>query len=503
MSARVIAHIVLCALLPAWGFGGEFSQRRAADRQVRMSAAKSLPEAIKRANAPYVAALTGACQWLIGLQAKNDASAVLAEVEGLDDKNQALPDLKKKVEELAAPAVLDEAKQKELATRLKTARKSRAAAIADLAATYYRTGLSRLACDLLQQVLNCDPDNPAARQALGQVHAGTEWKDAFSAQQTQRGSVYVPDMGWVPAAAAERAKNGEWFENGRWLPVEEADKLHAEAAKAWVIETQYFTLKSTASRKQSVQTAERLEGFRQACYRECLDFFLREKRSPQMYFVQASTKKMLVNLFSAKADYDAAIKKEFKAAGAFQAILQILPGFYTPYTHASYFNQATALALPEQLRTIFMQKQVAGQIFSEYAQTGMAGPKPWIGASVCGAMQSAAPDNSGSFSVPSGRQHEAVAKAAEMLKGGNLPPLQTLFTLEGPQFDNPLMPGNTETASALCRFLLETKDGAYALDFLDFVYDSYKGLKSANLGDYIGMDTAALEKEFQAYLKQE
>jgi hypothetical protein len=356
-----------------------------------------------------------------------------------------------------------------------------------------------MAYGLLVQVLDYDPDNPAARQALGYVRAGAEWKDAFAAQQLQKGNVYVPESGWVAAATAERVKKGEWCENGKWMPLDEANKLHKELAKPWAIETQHFMLMSTLSRKESVEIAERLEGLRQACYGEYLDFFLRDRRSPQMQFTHALSKKMLERLFAQKQDYDAEMKKEFKGQPAIQALLMLFPGFYMQITHTSYFNQAT----PEPFRSLFMQNQVASQIFSEYAQTGNIGPKPWIGAGICGDAQYALPDETGRFSVPAGRKHPAVTKAAEMLQKNNLPPLAALFSYDNTAFHNPLNPGNADVASALCHFLMSTKDGAYAADFLDFVYDSYKGLRSANLSEYIGMDTAALEKEFQEYLKQQ
>jgi hypothetical protein len=89
-----------------------------------------------------------------------------------------------------------------------------------------------------------------------------------------------------------------------------------------------------------------------------------------------------------------------------------------------------------------------------------------------------------------------------MLQKGTLVSLVNLFAFDSGAFYSPLTPGNPDAASALCHFLMDFKDGAYASDFLDFVYDSYKGLKNANLSEYIGMDTAALEKEFHEYLKQ-
>jgi len=494
---RAMAIVVLCLLGAGLASGSEFSQRRAADRQARQAALKELPEALKHASDGYLNALGGICQWLAGLQAKSDANTLLAEMAGLDSKNAALPGLKKTVEAIGAPAILDEAKQKELATRLKAARANLAGALDNLAATYHRAGLPRMAYAVLVQVLDCDPDNHMARQALGYVRAGTEWKDPFWAQQTQKGNTYAADIGWVAAGLAERTKKGEWFENGKWMAADEADKLHKDPAKPWVIETQHFTLRSTATRKESVQTAERLEGLHQACYREYLDFFLRDKRTPQMQFTHDLGKKMLVHLFAEKKDYDAEMKKAFKSSVAIQALLMLLPGFYTPATHASYFNQM----VPDPYRTLFMQNQVASQILSEYAQTGVTGPKPWIGEGLCWNVQYALPDDSGRFTLPVGHKHPAVTKAAEMLQKGELPPLAALFALDSTAFHNPLTQNNGEAASAFCRFLMETRDGAYVADFLDFVYDSYKGQKSANLSEYVGMDPATLEKEFQEYLK--
>lgn len=499
MRKRLAAVVVLSVVAAGWTYASELGQRRTADRQMRLSALKGLPDALKKANTPYVAALVGTCQWLVGLQAKTDVGTLLVELEALDEKNPALAGLKKSADEIAAPAILDEAKQKELATRLKTARKARATGLADIAATYYRCGLAGKAFDLLQQAMDADPDNAAARQAFGYVKVGAEWKDAFAAQQIQKGNAYVPEMGWVPAAAAERAKKGEWLENGKWMTIDEANALHSIAATPWIVEAQHFTLKSTAPRKQSVQFAENLDALRQACCREYLDFFLRERRPPQAQFVFALNKKMLALYFADKMDYDVAIKKEFKGPlAAYQIVLLMLPSFYTPLTHTSYFNQG----IPEPLRSIFQRNQIASQILGEYAQVGTAGPKAWISSGVCGAIQYAAPDDKGRFVVPVGHAHQAVIKASEMLAQGNLPALSTLFTMSNDQFNSPLTPGNSDVAAALCRFLLETKDGACAMDLLDFVYDSLKGAKAANLSDYIGMDNATLEKEFEAYLKQ-
>ncbi|MCY3024438.1 MAG: hypothetical protein NTW87_36145 [Planctomycetota bacterium] len=500
MVKRSLLAVLLCLLPRAALHAGE-GPRRAADRQARISALKSLPDALKKAQAPYLKTLAETCQWLIGLQAKTDATTLVAELEGLDDKHPALAGLKKGLEAITVPVIFEEAKQKELATRVKAARKSRATGLADVAATYYRAGLTRQACDLLLQALDADPDNAVARQAFGHVKAGDVWKDPFSAQLLQKGNAYVPECGWVPAAAVDRVKNGEWFENGKWMPIADADKQHAAGATPWVIETQHCTLRSTVCRKDSVQMTERMEGMWQAAGREYTDFFLRERRPPQMSLSPAMAKKLLVHVFAEKKDYDALLKREFKNP-AVLGLMLLYPGMYMPLGHASYFHRE----VPEPLLSLFpyyTQNQWAEQIVGEYTQVPIVnGPKPWVTKALSEALQYAVPDDKGHWTVPTGRKHPAVAKAAERAQQNTLPDLAKLMTLDSTFFNMPGNPDNSQISAALCRFLLETKDGVYALDFLEFAYDAYKSSKTANLHDYVGMDSAALEKEFLEYVKQ-
>lgn len=486
--------LVAVCILACAADAGESAQRRTADRQARITALKSLPDVIARAQSSYINTMTGTCNWLIGLNAKADAAALVVEIQGADPKAGALEDLKKKLDAIVAGAVLDEAKQKELATKLAAARKARATAYTDVAATYYRTGLARKAAELLVEALQFDPDNATARGAFGEAKAGTEWKDAFAAQQIQKGAVYVPDFGWVSAAGAERAKNGEWLEKGKWIPVAEADKLHADAANPWVIETAHFTLRSTASLKDTVGMAERMEGIWQVACREYPEFFLREKRGQKMSFTFAPAKKMVSHVFAKKADYDAIIKKEFK--GPVQGLLLILPGLYVAQNHASYFHRE----IPEMFVGPFLQNQWTGQILGEYSQTPAGGVKPFVSSALCDGLQPAAADEKGRWSVPHGRQHPAVAKAAELAGQGQLPFISTISNLEFPMFN--ATQGNAQIAAAFGRFMLETQDGAYALDFLEYCYDAYRSPKTANLSDYIGMDPGTIEKSFDEYLKK-
>ena len=494
-SLILLSILALCAQA---GEPGHESVRRTVARQARTAAEKSQPDAYKKALGSYMNSLAGVGEWLAGLQDKADAATLAGEIEAIDGNFSGLTALRKAIELATAPAALTEPMQKELDTRLKVARKLKATGLADLAGTCYRAGLYGRAYDYLLESLDNDSDNAAARQAFGYVKAADGWHTAYEAGLIQKGNVYVPELGWVPASAAERVKNGEWFENGRFLSVADADKLHSENATAWTIESQNFILKSTADRKQSVRLAERLEAFRQICYRQCIDFFMRgaEKRGTQMSFTQAAPAKMHVFLFAEKKDYEATVKKDIKIP-IYQAIVAVLPGLYYAPSHSSYFNQD----LPEAILTVYLQHEIARQTLMEYAQAPNQPVKAWLSNGVAEALEFAGPDaDKKKWSLPMNTSHQDVQDAAGFLKDGSLPKLSVLLNANDTAFG--LNPANAKTAGAFCVFLMDAKEGALGPDFMEFLFDSYRNPKSVSLSDYVGEDTETLEKEFCRYLSK-
>jgi len=475
-------------------------QRRAADRQARTTTLKNFPDMMRKANAQYITVQAGTCQWLIGLKAKDEATKISDEIEKLDDKNSALAALKKGIEGLASDAPLDEAGKKELATRTRNAKKTRAGGLVDAAKSLYTSGLPRQAYELILQAVELDPDHPGAHQALGQSKAGENWADAFSASQIQKGMTYLSDYGWVPTAAVERTKKDEWFDNGRWLPLADADQAHSVLATPWVIETPHFTIRSTGPRKRAVALGERLENFYQVVYHEYLEFFLRGEKKPQMSFTHAPAKKMLVHQFGDKKDYETTIKNDLKnpILKPFIPFLTMLPGFYVQVSHASYFQVGDDNAFQQ----IFTLNMVTRQILCEYTQGGSPEPKPWILGGSAEMLMVAKPGDDGKWYVPASHAHQSVITATELFNNGGLLPLATLLSMEKNVYDKePANKDNNATAGALSRFLIDTKDGIYALDFLEFLHDGIKNPKgTAPLSDYLGMDIPELDKMFREFL---
>jgi len=473
-------------------------QRRLADREGRVKLIKALPESIRKAQAAYLTTHAGTCQWLIGQQAKTEATVVMTEIELIDEKHASLAALKKNVEALGSDSALDDVKKKELLTRRKAGQKARATGFFELAKTYYAAGLPRHAYDLTHQAIDLDPDHAPARQALGQSKGAEGWTDQWSASQMQKGNVYVAGWGWVPAAAAERVKKGEAFENGRWMSQDDADKTHAEMAAPWIVETQNFNIKSNAPRKAIATLAERIEPFRQVCYRESIEFFQRGERKPGMSFTHAPKSKMLIHYFAQRKDYETALRGEFKGPlKAYIPFLMLFPGFYSPMSHASFIDRGDE----NPIQQFFVLHEVARQFLGEFAQVGMQGPKPWINEGVAGVMTFAQPDKDGRWYLPSGRGHEAVRKAADLIVEGGMVPLGVLVHMEEAAFGkDPGAEQRRTESSALVRYLLEAKDGIYALDLMELVYDSMKNIKTATFTDYLG-DPTEFEKGFLDYLQ--
>jgi hypothetical protein len=492
--------ILVFLVTVSWLHGGELgpeARRRAVERQARVGVLRGYAEARIRAQSQYLNDLAGACQWLVTQQAQAEAKKVIGEIEKTDPKFSRLPELQKAVGAIPAAKPLEEARKLELAARIKAARQARAQGFIGLASTCYQAGLIGLAYDLVWDILEAEPDNQIARAAIRHVKAGDAWYDEYALSQLQKGNRYVAGLGWVPMPAVDRVQKGEWFENNRFLPMAEAEKTHAGLASPWMVETQNFILKSTASRKTAVEMAERLEGIRALCFRQYLEFFMRGsgKRGTQLLFNQSAPQKMVVYYFGNKRDYDATVRKDILSQN--QELLLASAGFYNIVKHASYFYHD-----PESgafLVTV-MQHEVTHQILGEYSR-GYA-PQVWLLEGVAECLEAARPGKDGRLSLPVGLEHSSVRAAARMLNKSALPSLSVLFGMPHELFHEAAQQHLNYTVSgAVCRCLLEMDDGSFAADFLDYLYDSYHGTKTS-LPDYVGMDTAALEKRFHQYLRE-
>jgi hypothetical protein len=471
--------------------------QREAGRAARAALAKEYLVARKSAENSALNSLASHVGWLVKLNAKTEAQAMVAEIRDADPKFIGLVQLEKSVGDIAQPAALDEGKKKELASRRATAKKICASGLLDLASRCYRGDLMGYAYDLACDVLQHDPDNETARNAMGQSKSGNKWVTPFEAAAIGRGEVYLKDIGWVPQGQQARYAAGEWQEGGTWMKLADADKLHSNRDKPWTIETDNFILKSTASRKQAVFVAERLEAIRELCFREYLEFFLRgsKRDASRLLFNAPMPKKLVVNYFGSKTDFEQGINA-LPIPAERKPLLLRSAGFYSNSVHASYFYYDPNFG-PFQI--VLMQHEVTHQILGEF--TGGGCDHPWLSEGVAEVLEAATPQDGGRLVLPHGYDHPDVISAANMLKHNALPAIASLLALDHAAFHvENVRHNNYVVSGALCRFLLEFKAGAYAADFLEYLCDCYRSRSDKNLANYLNMEAADLDKEFRAYL---
>ncbi|MFH0939288.1 MAG: hypothetical protein V1899_08405 [Planctomycetota bacterium] len=471
--------------------------RRKEARRVREKIAQDYVGARRSAETLYLKALTEMAKWLITLNAQTDAKKVVTEIKSADSQSAGLADLEKLMSGLTTSNELNDQQRKDFEKRLNLARQQRDDKLLALARTCYEAGLLGYAYDLVWECLEINSDNAVARVAMGQVKVGNEWVSRYAATQLQQGNVYVSEVGWVPKTAAERIKAGEWGESGRAMSMADADKLHANRSTPWIIETENFTLKSTATRKQALAIAERLEAIRTLCFRQYLEFFLRgsKTKGAQLLFSAPDKKKLLVNYYGCKDDFIAVMQK-FKTSPANKEVILNSAGIYSLFDHASFFYYDPIF---EQQQMVIMQHEVTHQVLSEYARDGAV--FPWLAEGAAESLEAAQLNHDGRLQLPRSDAHPNVIGAAKMLAQGVLPPLSPLLTMRHEIFhQEPYRRNNYLLSGALFRFLLDSNHGIYAADFLEMLYDSYRG-KVGRLIDYIDLDDIALEKAFRGYLE--
>ena len=472
------------------------SIRRFQDRQVRQKIAKDYDEAKMRACHSATDQMADILQILVTNKNKDEAAVLLKQIAALEPKNASLARFSKFIEDINDPQPMTDLQKKDLADRLARAKKARAVGLNSLARTCYSAGLMGYAYDLLDEMIENDPDQLNARKAMGHVKVGNAWHSQYDAIQLSTGQVYVPEYGWVAKANVERVKKGEWFEKDKWMSLEEANKLHKNLDTPWVIETQNFKMVSTATRKQAVELSEKLEEIRHFCFRQYLEFFLRgsPKTGGELLFNQAAQAKMVVNFQGSKADYNTIIMRDFRDHNPELTLRSA--GFYSPRAHASYFYYQADYG---EFLDILLQHEVTHQILGEFQRGG--DPPVWLAEGVAEVLGRGVYNEENRLVLPKGARHGSVEAVAELMNSGKLISVGDLLNLSHDQFHaEPGRRNNYEVSSAFCRFMLEYKNGLYSVDFLEYLNDQYKGTSALSLYPYVALDARALDKAFREYL---
>ncbi|MHC4662951.1 MAG: hypothetical protein ACYS8W_14820 [Planctomycetota bacterium] len=87
--------------------------------------------------------------------------------------------------------------------------------------------------ELMEVVLKLNPDNPKVRREMGQG--------------------YLVNYGWLKEESVKQIKKGKLEVGGKWIPKEDADKLHSAWNNAWVIKGNHFEVRTNASYEEGLK----------------------------------------------------------------------------------------------------------------------------------------------------------------------------------------------------------------------------------------------------------
>lgn len=339
-----------------------------------------------------------------------------------------------------------------------------------------------LAFDLFEYALLLDPDNERAHKGLGHVKVKGEWMRRFQAARLKGGFRWDPRLAWVRIGEEERYQRGEVYDltQGKWLPLEQADRFHAQAAHPWVIRSEHFELRSTAPLARSAWLAERLERFYLAMFRQ-YDLFFANKGGVKWIFGQVKqAKPLVVNVYRDRAQY---VGEADPVEGS--------AGFYSPSEHASYFyDQGPEVST--------LQHEITHQILGEISGGGAAA---WVGEGAAVYLEDTAfVDGAPRVGGPADNR-DLQGYMAELAAGGALRLSDVLALTKQSEWNANLSGKNYRGAGATVHFLMNFDGGRYRADFVRLLRDSYWGkpidvARSTNLS--VELLEALMERFFAA-----
>jgi len=346
------------------------------------------------------------------------------------------------------------------------------------------------------------PDHAGARRVLGYQRASDQWAGGYAARRLQRGEIWHPQFGWIPAADVARYEAGERRWGKRWLSAAEDARRHAKIKNGWLIRTDHFQIVTNHSRQAAAQLAMRLETLYQL-WRQLFGGFYLTKAELLVRFdgKQASgyrRKPFQVVYYRTRDQYNAALRRQ-------QPRIGMTLGIYFDATHTSHF-----FAGPEQdAGTIY--HEVVHQLFQESARSAKnvgALANAWAVEGVACYFESLVEhaDQNGRryFTIGGAEAGRLPAARHRRLVDHYYVPLAELSTLGTTDLQQREDLARLYSQSAgLATFFMQYQGGVYRRKFGDLLRQLYAGRDNpGKLEALIGVRYAKLDRQYQAFMEQ-
>jgi len=115
--------------------------------------------------------------------------------------------------------------------------------------------------ELLNILLEIDPDHAKARSLRGYVRQGDQWLTPFERDQIRAGKVEHPRFGWLKKSYVKKYEQGERNFMGNWISAEKEAEIRRDFRYAWTVRTEHFQIKTNHSLEKGVELGRKLEIF--------------------------------------------------------------------------------------------------------------------------------------------------------------------------------------------------------------------------------------------------
>ena len=337
-----------------------------------------------------------------------------------------------------------------------------------------------VAFDLLRDVLTLDPDSSRAHRGLLMKKVEGQWLRPWDAERRAAGFRYDEAIGWYPG---KKREGQVWHPQKKaWEDLAAADRRHADPGNPWILESEHFTLKSTAPMAESQEVLRRLEAFYLQSFRQ-LDRFFSPRGDPRVIFGLGKMPRHTVTFYNSREQYLAHADPPAKWSA----------GFWHSGRRSSFFYTMGGT-------WVVLQHELTHQLLGENAG---GHPESWLAEGIAVYVENAFFDDTGRLTLGDLRRHRRpytyyndVQRGAVSIRWPEVLALKT-----NAQWGSGAIADHYKGAGAVVYFLMNFDGGRYRASFLDYLRACYNGGAAGSLFERMGLAESSLEWLFERFYK--
>jgi hypothetical protein len=337
-----------------------------------------------------------------------------------------------------------------------------------------------VAYDLLRKALMVKPGSDRVYRGLLYKKVKGTWIRPWAAAKRASGLSYDEQIGWHKGLV----QKGRFYDlvGAAWRDLGPAEKTHSNPKSPWVIESEHFTLKSSASLAESLTVSRRLEAFYLQVFR-LLDRFFSPGGSPQKVFALTRGTRHQVTFYKDRKQYLDFAKPPAKWSA----------GFWDGGRRSSFFYSTGG-------NWTVLQHEIVHQILGE-SSAGHA--EAWLAEGIAVYLENANFNESGQLTLGTLDQHRRPCSYHQQAQSGtpSISYKQVLELQTMALWSSGAIRDHYMGAGALVYFFMHFDGGCYRGSFLDFLKAGYHGAGAGALGATMGLTETALEWLFNRFYK--